>query len=368
MAVKSPTSVDPRLVTSSPPRWWSTAGLPEAEQFGYWHEAVWEAFVPVTLDRTGEGRFPSAVSAHAVGPLGVSRIASDPQRVNRTADQVRAKAGDVFFCNLPLSAGSWASQDGRRADLEVGDLVIIDGSQPFELGFERAFDQISITVPHDLLAPLLAAPARATAVRVAGDQGVGAIAGAALRALAVGEETLDAQSARGVAERVSSLLALALGGLSSAGPKPPRELLLASAIDEVERALADPELSPDRVAERINVSTRYLHQLFSERGLSFGRHLLARRLEHCRRDLADPALAGIGIGEIAWRNGFQDPSHFGRAFKAAYDLTPGGGGHRRSRPSLPDPSGKPLSRVHTFVHALFMIGRNWRLKGKWAHQ
>ncbi|HEX4307985.1 MAG TPA: helix-turn-helix domain-containing protein [Solirubrobacterales bacterium] len=308
---------------SSPPRRWSTAGLPESEQFGYWHSAVWEAFVPVTLERSDDGPFPSAVNAQGVGPLGVSRIVSNPQKVARTADQVRAKAGDIYFCNLPLSPGSWASQDGRRADLAAGDLVIVDGSQPFELGFERAFDQVSIALPHDLLAPLLATPTLATAVRVRGDQGVGAIAGAALRALAAGAAPLDAAEARAVADQVSRLLALSLGRPSASTAKAPRVLLLAGAIDEIERRLADPELAPGQVAERIGVSTRYLHQLFSERGLTFGRHLLARRLEQCRRDLGDPEHAHESIGEIAWNRGFQDPSHFGRAFKARYGLTPG---------------------------------------------
>jgi AraC family transcriptional regulator, positive regulator of tynA and feaB len=316
-----PSSVYPFKVTGV--RSWSTAGVPEAEQFGYWHSAVWEAFVPVALERPGEGAFPGAVSAHAVGPLGVSRISAAPQRVRRGGDQVRAKAGDVYFCNLPLGEGSWASQDGRRTELAAGDLVIVDGARPFELGFEQPFDQVSITVPHDLLAPLLASPDGATAIRVEGDAGVGAVAGAALRSLAGRAGSLDAEAARALADELSGLLALALGGTSAAAPRPARAMLLASALDEIERGLGDPDLSPDQVAARINVSTRYLHQLFADRGPSFGRHLLARRLEHGRRDLADPALAGLGIGEIAWRNGFKDPSHFGRAFKARYGETPG---------------------------------------------
>jgi AraC family transcriptional regulator, positive regulator of tynA and feaB len=310
-------------LTSSPPRTWSTAGLPDSEQFAYWHTAVWEAFVPVSVERPGEGSFDGAVSAHAVGPLGISRIDSAPQKVIRTAEQVRSKAGDVYFCNLPLSPGSWAGQDGRRAELAPGDLVIIDGSEPFELGFERSFDQVSITLPHDLLAPLLATPRLASAVRIRGDQGVGAIAGAALRSLAAGGEQLDAMAARAVVDALSRLLALALGGASASAPRPPRALLLASAIDEIERRHSDPALSPEHVAESLNISTRYLHQLFSDRGVSFGRHLLARRLEHCKGDLGDLAHLGQSIGEIAWSHGFQDPSHFGRAFKARHGLTPG---------------------------------------------
>lgn len=42
------------------------------------------------------------------------------------------------------------------------------------------------------------------------------------------------------------------------------------------RSLGNPDLTPARVAERIGISVRYLHQLFADSGVSFGRWLLAR--------------------------------------------------------------------------------------------
>jgi AraC-like DNA-binding protein len=53
-----------------------------------------------------------------------------------------------------------------------------------------------------------------------------------------------------------------------------------------------------------------------------GRWLRDRRLERCRRDLADPALGHLGAAEIAAAWGLRSPSHFSRLFRAAYGRPP----------------------------------------------
>lgn len=307
---------------STPERIWSTSSAPESEQFPRWREVVEEAFVPVSLKRRDQGPFPSGVSARTVGALGVSRIASQAQSVARTSRQIERRPGDVFYLNLPLTEGTFASQNGRTAWLARGDFVVIDSTQPFELGFDREFQQVSLTLPHDCLAPLLAAPQDATAVRVPGDRGVGAVVSAALRALASTSGPVDRHAARALTDQVAGLVALALGGVQQHPRSASRRLLLQAVLDEVEHSLEDPDISPSCIAQRVAISTRYLHQLFADHGPSFGRWVLTRRLERCRLDLGDPARYHWTVTDIACHNGFRDPSYFARAFKARYDITP----------------------------------------------
>ena len=47
-----------------------------------------------------------------------------------------------------------------------------------------------------------------------------------------------------------------------------------------------------------------------------------RRLERCRRDLADPGLRAKPVGAIAARWGLTNPAHFSRLFRAAYGVPP----------------------------------------------
>jgi AraC-like DNA-binding protein len=307
------------------PRRWSTDAIPVGDQFAYWRDVVWEAFVPVSPRRREEGPFRGSVMASTIGPLGVARIASEPQTVHRSAAQARRAPGDVFFLNLPLTGGTGASQDGRRAQLAGGDFTLVDSTRPFDLEFGRSFEQLSFTIPHAALAPLLGDPAGMTALRVRGDRGLGAVASGALRAAAAAGGIPDRGAAGALGGHLVGLVALALGGVRAA-PGPARavtpNLLLALARDEVERSLDDPALAPGDVARRVGVSTRYLHRLFSDDGPSFGRWLLARRLERCHAALTDPALAHWTVTQVAFEHGFADPSYFARAFKARYGVTP----------------------------------------------
>jgi AraC-like DNA-binding protein len=90
----------------------------------------------------------------------------------------------------------------------------------------------------------------------------------------------------------------------------------------IERLLIEPGLKPERVAAETGISVRYANALLSEENSSIERYIAERRLERCRSALEDSAQAHRSIGEIAFKWGFSDLSHFGRRFKARYGLTP----------------------------------------------
>ncbi|MBR7673979.1 helix-turn-helix domain-containing protein, partial [Streptomyces daliensis] len=104
--------------------------------------------------------------------------------------------------------------------------------------------------------------------------------------------------------------------------EPPHEALRARIHAFIERHLADPGLSPRTVAAAHKISVSYLYKLFNSHGTPVAAWIRHRRLEHCRRDLADPRLASLPVHAIATRWGFTHHAHFSRVFRAAYGIPP----------------------------------------------
>ena len=137
------------------------------------------------------------------------------------------------------------------------------------------------------------------------------------------EELVAALPARAITAAAEGWVVIAVPAAASpAGAPCPRALRRASIMQHIEANLGDPTLAPATLAAQLRMSPRYLHGLFAEIGTSVMRWVLARRLARCRIALADPAQAARSISEIAFGLGFQDLSHAGRAFKAAYGVTP----------------------------------------------
>jgi AraC-like DNA-binding protein len=90
----------------------------------------------------------------------------------------------------------------------------------------------------------------------------------------------------------------------------------------IEQNLGETDLSPGIVAAAHHVSVRHLHRLFEAQDTTVAAWIRRRRLERCRRDLADPAFIAVPVSAVAGRWGMPDSAHFSRLFRRAYGLPP----------------------------------------------
>ncbi len=97
--------------------------------------------------------------------------------------------------------------------------------------------------------------------------------------------------------------------------------LAQAAMDIVDSRLADPDLSPSKLARELNVSVRTLHRAFAAVEESVTGYIRRSRLQQARAELA-VGHGRLSISEIAAHWQFADSSHFIRAFKKQYGQTP----------------------------------------------
>ena len=103
---------------------------------------------------------------------------------------------------------------------------------------------------------------------------------------------------------------------------PSRAELLLRAHAHAQSHLSDPSLAPGEIAAAVHVSKRYLHRLFEDDGATVSSWIRQRRLEGCRRDLADPSRRDETVTSIGARWGLTNPAHLSRLFRDAYGLSP----------------------------------------------
>ena len=180
--------------------------------------------------------------------------------------------------------------------------------------------KLTILVPANMMRRFLPNVDELTGMRVSGSDSLGPLVGAYLRQLSEGILTLEDQHLQLVLDTTLELVAAGVQANYGSDPDAVRE-----PFDRVRRFilsnLADPRLSPQYVADRNAISLRYLHKIFSKRGLSVSRWIQRQRLDQCRRELMVRD-RGRSITEIAFDWGFNDPSHFSRCFRSEFGVAP----------------------------------------------
>jgi AraC-like DNA-binding protein len=301
-----------------------TSTVAPHERMELWSAATSALFCPSELRPVHPAPFCGRMARYGLGPLDVFRVRGSAVQLERTTRGIRAADPEFFSLSMLRSGCLLARQEERASEVGQGVVAALDSSLPFAMRADGAFDQIVITIPKALLRPHAERIARRTGCAVSLRSGPGRVA-AALVAQVVAElesgrvGPQDADLADGLLALVRALYAGEAAGEQAGGMQ---DVHLRAVKAYIEAHLQDRDLGPASIARAQFISLRYLHKLFEREGVTVSRFIRERRLERCRRDLQDPALAHETILAIAARWGFASASHFSHAVRAAYGCSP----------------------------------------------
>jgi AraC-like DNA-binding protein len=290
-----------------------------------WGDLVTDACGPLHVYRTEPGAFQGAIAVGTFGAIQLAEIQADPHAVERTELLVNRATATPLHLICVVDGEVRVSQGGHSAVASTGNLFSYDSSRPFALSMGQPIHMVSVKFDHHLVDLRAGLEHPLSAATWSGYSGVSLLLASLLRSMASNMAELDSaiadQLGSSVASLVSAVCSEKLGEMGGYPVLAKRALL--HRIKRFARArLGNPELSPQYLARRHNISLRYLQLLFQDDDTSPALWIRNERLRRCRDDLSDPRTAHLTVANVAERWGMVSASHFSKLFRERYGQTP----------------------------------------------
>ncbi|ATG89308.1 helix-turn-helix domain-containing protein [Methylomonas koyamae] len=309
----------------------STADLPPTQRRDWLHHVIGREYARVEITPPAQAELFNEMTIYPWQELRLSAIRSSSIGLYCPPCEPETASQDAYFAVVLLHGRYRLQQDGRAAELQAGDIALYDATRPHRIECPEPFAKLLVSVPRQLLQQRLVGVEHCSAMRIPGSGGLGAVTSDFLRSAARQADCIDAARFAPLAGQALDLLALTLSAL-----RPGRFELAdhrAQALSRIKRLiearLADPELDSAAIAGAARLSPRYINALFNAENTSLMRYVWQRRLQRCGEELRSERHAGRSLTEIALRWGFNDMSHFSRAFKRRYGCSPSDYRHMR---------------------------------------
>jgi AraC-like DNA-binding protein len=309
----------------------TTDHVPAADRLDFIRDMSATTWVPMEFHCERRADVRGEFRASGLGPMQVVVMEVMPLTVSRTPELISQADPDMLKMVLVCGGNSCVvAQDSRQAALSAGEFALYDTRRPYEVTCGTSGDwplqMMTFMFPPSLLPMSRNRLRELAAVRFQSSAGLGDLTSQFLLQLARNIDHYSPVEAARLSAAALEVLATRLARELDVGawgtPETRRHALLTTVQAFIKQHLGNPALSPAMIAAAQHMSLRSLHQLFHDEGLTVAGWIRRRRLECCRRDLSDPALASRPVAAIAARWGFSSPGDFSRVFRAVYGLPP----------------------------------------------
>lgn len=296
---------------------WSTAGIGENSRYEAWadvlnaHYGTWQAARPPAP------AFNADVEKIHNGSLTLIKCICDPCAGARPERLARASREEFAAFQLVVAGRELIELNGTTIELGKGDLLVWDSTRAMRFEVTKKLSKVSLMMPLDQLRRWLPEDWRGVSGKLPRDSASYLLLRSYMTALA--KPDLRDTEFCGTAMLDAGLAMLAGGARSPLdSDNSLAEGQLRRIKDFIRANLRDPELSLAHIAAQHGISLRYLHRLFGQSRQTAAAWILDARLNACRNDLLNPAMAKKAISDIAYQWGFNSAAHFSRSYRARF--------------------------------------------------
>jgi len=278
----------------------------------------------ITCETIGSGAFSGYIDAANLGETTISRLVASPNRFRRRLRRGSDSSNSPLMLFVQKQGSCHFEQNDRHGTLDPGDWCVLDTRMAFEWDSPFGCEQITLAPPRPADPALHALIERGVGRRFDGKTGVGRVVQAMVHEAFGQVPRLEASAASAVADAIGALLWRAIDEqLQAPAPVLLRDTQCARIKALIEECLTQPDLSVETIATECGISVRSVQRAFSNDPEGpVSAYIWRRRLAHCASSLRDPHSARRSITDIALAWGFSSSSHFSRAFRGAFGISP----------------------------------------------
>ncbi|MFP4156810.1 MAG: helix-turn-helix domain-containing protein [Opitutales bacterium] len=312
----------------------STESFPPQDHFSAWREGISSIF---QLERTpgldcGES-FHARLEVYQFPQMGLSQVQSTRARYVRNRHKISQDGVDMILVQLFVKGGVQFGVGKETRYGRAGDIVLFDLAQTND-NINSDFCHVTAGIARERVEAVIPDIARYHgAILPRKDPSVSLLRSHLASTFDLAH-ALHPNATASVEEATLVLLQAAIRGLAA----PPvvgaagHTSLAYQVRRYIRRHLGDPDLSPERIAGLFGLSRARLYRVMQPVD-GVAAYIREQRLRACRRDIENPALGELTIGEIAYRRGFRELRSFNRLFRQRFSATP-----TEMRKQLVDPS------------------------------
>jgi len=304
-------------------RIFSSDDLPPRERFDCWHEVICKYIIPHDAVPDCRTAFEASLDAADLADLALVSFDAGSLNVAHGRQHLESNAEELLFVRQ-AKGQLILHQSGRTVTLDRGEMTLVDPRQLYRARLAPGSSFLVAKFPRRNLVDRVGKLDHFMAQRLSAASGEAGLLSDFFRVLPAHAEALGTSAGK-VSDQLLDLLAAALWK-TTGGAVPhvasTRDLLRMELRAAIEKNLTDHTATAESIARSVGIGLRYANAILSDDRTSVGRLLQARRLDQCRRALADPLKMHRSISDVAYSLGFTDMTHFGRRFRQAFGLLP----------------------------------------------
>ena len=287
----------------------------------FWREATRPFYETTPLVGRESPRLEGTIRLRQMAGLQFASVTFNAQRYNRDR-RIIAWGGLDQYLIAVVGADMSGDFAGTSVTARSGDICVLDLTQTLQSDV-AAGGMFSTLIPRQALAKATG-HANLHGLILKAHLPMTKLLAAYLGGLRDLEGKISDDESAAAQEALVTILAAALRGEQPDGAGDLRPLSIAlrqRILDFIDYNIKNPDLSPDFILSRFNVSRAHLYRAFTEDG-GISSVIRDRRLDAAFLELTRTDVTARTITEIAYALGFANTANFSRRFRARFGLTP----------------------------------------------